>query len=150
MIWGAPLPHTLEAIAGQERGLARLAEAIDEKARKEEEARAERDRKYQEDRERSAREKLARAEAHAAHASSSEPPVVRSWGSPESRDADPSLVPKYSEWLAGASIGRGVIEMRGAPSEGVGKEPARMQDFPDDPTHGLVISGSKVLVQTEM
>ncbi|MDQ1591606.1 MAG: hypothetical protein QOG71_2233 [Pyrinomonadaceae bacterium] len=134
VIWGAPLPHTLEEIAEQERGLAQLAAAIDEKARKEEEARAERDRKYQEDRDRSAREKLTLAEARTAFAHSSEPLVIRPDASPTARDTDPPRVPTYSEWLAGARIATGVIESHGAPNECIGREPARMQGFPDDLT----------------
>jgi hypothetical protein len=142
-IWGAPLPRTLEEIAEQEGGLARLTAAIDEKARKEEDARLERDRKYKEARESSAREKQARIEVGVSHARANEPPAIRSWGSPESRDADPSRVPTYGEWPAGASIAGDVVEMYSAPTKTVGREPARMQNFPDDPTHGLTISGSE-------
>ena len=52
MIWGEPLPHTLEEIAEHERALARLVAAIDE-----------RDRKRQEERDERERERLARIEA---------------------------------------------------------------------------------------
>jgi len=134
VIWGAPLPHTLEEIAEQERGLAGLAAAIDEKVRKEEEARVERDLKYQEERERSAREKLARAETHATHARSSEPPVISSSTTPTERDTDPPRVPTYKEWLAGASVRGCLVDTFGASNADIGRKPAQMQGFPDDLT----------------
>lgn len=134
VIWGAPLPHTLEEIAEQERRLARLAAAIDEKVRREEEARAARDRKYQEDRERSAREKLALEEARITPTRSSQPPVIRSSATPTARDTDPPRVPTYSEWLAGASVKGCLDKTFGASSAGIGREPAQMQGFPDDLT----------------
>ena len=59
VIWGEILPHTLEEIAQHEQALDRLAAAIDE-----------RERKQQQEREQSARERLARIEAAAS------PPVL--------------------------------------------------------------------------